>query len=47
MVLDKLSLKLNNLYGPTEASIDVSFYDCVGLAKKVIWLVFQLEDQLQ
>ena len=33
MVLDKLSLKLNNLYGPTEASIDVSFYDCVGLAK--------------
>ena len=33
MVLDKVSLKLNNLYGPTEASIDVSFYDCVGLAK--------------
>ncbi|MFT6836335.1 MAG: non-ribosomal peptide synthetase component F/aryl carrier-like protein, partial [Francisellaceae bacterium] len=33
MVLDKLSLKLNNLYGPTEASIDVSFYDCAGLAK--------------
>ena len=33
IVLDKLSLKLNNLYGPTEASIDVSYYDCVGLAK--------------
>jgi amino acid adenylation domain-containing protein len=33
MVLDKLSLKLNNLYGPTEASIDVTFYDCAGLAK--------------
>ena len=32
-ISNKLSLELNNLYGPTEASIDVAFYDCIGLTK--------------
>ena len=33
LVLNNCPFKLHNLYGPTEASIDVSFYDCIGLSK--------------